>query len=271
MTTSNGLTSGYDTGCSGVRRRYGRYLLATLMVVLLGMGLATEEAAAGENTRVVAATAWVGAMAEAAGVEEVRVLAPAELRHPPEYDFAPRDVGFAAEADLLIWAGYEGFMENLFEAANISEDRILRIRTSNVPPLMAEAVETIAAELGTEDQFLQWKRKLDQLAEELLSAADAAGVADTPVAAHFHQRGFAEWLGFEVVAEFGPAEMTPGELASILAAEPELIIDNWHIPHGQPLRGDGRRYTMLINFPGSHGTSSLFDVLRYNAEQLELF
>ncbi len=271
MKTSNGFALVPGAGYSDRRRQCGRYVLALLMVVLLSTGFAAGEAAATENARLVASTAWVGAMAEAAGAEDLRVLAPAELRHPPEYDFAPRDVGFAAEADLLIWAGYEDFMENLFEAADISDDRTLLIRTSNVPPLMAEAVETIAVELGTEDQFRRWKSELDQLADELLSAADAAGVADTPVAVHFHQRGFAEWLGFEVVAEFGPAEMTPGELASILAEGPELIIDNWHIPHGQPLRGGGRRYTTLINFPGSHGTASLFDVLRYNAEQLELF
>lgn len=251
--------------------RAARCMRLVLVTVILANGIAAGSGAAQEPLRVLASTTWVGAMAEAAGADGVRVLTPAELRHPAEYDFSPRDVGYAAEADLLIWAGYEPFMEGLFEAAGISEDRILRVSTSNVPPRMAEAVRTIAETLGTEVQYERWKRDLDRLAERLRSAAEELGAAEIPVAVHFHQRGFVDWLGFPVVAEFGPAEMTPAQLVRILAQRPAMIIDNWHVPHGEPLRGEGREYTSLINFPGPHGTDDLFDVLQYNAHQLGLF
>ncbi len=253
------------------RRNSVRFGAAVVAVAILLSTTGLEVLHAGDDLRVVASTSWVGAMAEAAGAEDLRVLAPVELRHPAEYDFSPRDIGFAAEADLLVWGGYEGFMRNLFAAAEIGDDRIVQIRTSNSPPLMAEAVEVIAEHLGTEDRFEDWKRRLDEVSNELLAAAEDAGASEIPVAVHQHQRGFVEWLGFEVVAEFGMEELTPSRLRRILADDPKIIIDNWHVPSGEPLRGEGREYAGLINFPGTHGTADLFEVLRYNARELGLF
>lgn len=248
--------------------RFGALVLGvTILLSVVGF----EDLHAGDDLRVVASTSWVGAMVEAAGASDLRVLAPVELRHPAEYDFSPRDIGFAAEADLLVWGGYESFMRNLFDAADIPDDRILQVRTSNNPPLMAEAVEAIAEHLGTEDRFENWKRRLNEVSSELLAAAEDIGTADIPVAVHQHQRGFAEWLGFTVVAEFGMDELTASRLRDILAQEPQIIIDNWHVPSGEPLRGEGREYASLINFPGTHGTADLLDVLRHNARELGLF
>lgn len=218
--------------------------------------------------RVTASTAWVAAIAEAAGAEVLRVLAPIEMRHPAEYDFRPSDVRHAVDADWLVWAGYEGFMRNLLQAVEFPAERVLRVRTNNSPPVLKEVAGGLAAELGTEDAFARWQTELDALAREIEANAAAAGVAQTRLAVHEHHRVVAEWLGYNIVATFGPGELTPTALRHVLAEEPQLIIDNWHMPSGEVLQGAGREYRALINFPGRAGTESLLDVLRYNAARL---
>ncbi len=242
---------------------------ALLFAVVLLSGIASPSLEAQSNpVRVTASTTWVGAMAEAAGAEVLRVLAPVELRHPAEYDFRASDVRYAVEADWLVWAGYEGFMRSLFEATGFPEDRIARVHTNNSPPVLKEVVGALAEQFGTRDTFRRWEAELDALAAEIQSGAADSGVPRTRAAVHEHHRVVAEWLGYDIVAVFGPAELTPSRLREILGADPELIIDNWHMPSGEPLRGQGREYHALINFPGQEGTTTLLDVLRYNTRKL---
>jgi len=216
---------------------------------------------------VVASTAWSGAFAEAAGAE-VEILAPAELRHPPEYDFSPRDIARATRADWLVWGGYEAFMERLFEAAEFPEDRILQVSTNNAPPLMAAEVEKLAEALGTTEAFEEWEEALREVTELISLGLDASFLPGSRAVVNSHQEEFVRWLGIEVVGVFGPAELTPGQLRNLLAEEPDLVIDNWHNALGEPLGREVGTYYSLINFPGREGTETLLDVLRYNAEEL---
>lgn len=252
---------------SGIRSAAG--VLLFLAVLLSGVGSPALQAQS-NSVRVTASTTWVGGIAEAAGAEVLRVLAPVELRHPAEYDFRPSDVRYAVEADWLVWAGYEGFMRSLFEATGFPEDRIARVHTNNSPPVLKEVVGALAERFGTQDAYRRWEAELDALAAEIEAAAARAGVPRIRAAVHEHHRVVAEWLGYDIVAVFGPAELTPARLREILGADPQLIIDNWHMPSGEPLRGQGREYRALINFPGHGGTQNLLDVLRYNTRQLEI-
>ena len=247
----------------------GKATAVVAAVVLLYLLLpATQLSAQTGRPRVTASTAWVAAIAEAAGAEVLRVLAPIELRHPAEYDFRPSDVRHAVDADWLVWAGYEGFMRNLLQAVEFPAERVLRVHTNNSPPVLREVVGGLAADLGTEAAFIRWQAELDALAREIEANAVAAGVDQIRLAVHEHHRVVAEWLGYNIVATFGPGELTPTALRQVLAEEPQLIIDNWHMPSGEVLQGDGREYHALINFPGRAGTESLLDVLRFNAVRL---
>ncbi len=69
-----------------IRSRAAVLLLACLFAGIAARGFATEE------LRVVATTPWTAAFALAAGVENVRVLAPYEMQHPPEYELRASDV-----------------------------------------------------------------------------------------------------------------------------------------------------------------------------------
>ena len=86
-------------------------LVALVLVVLLGL------AAGASDLEIVASTSWVGAIAGAAGAKDVTVLAPIELRHPPEYDYKPEDIVRVLKADYVLWAGYEPFIKKMIQAA----------------------------------------------------------------------------------------------------------------------------------------------------------
>ncbi len=240
-----------------------------IVVSIVVMLLLAPFALADDPPRVTVSTSWVAALAEAAGADVGRVLAPVELRHPPEYDFRPGDIRYAVEADFLVWAGYESFIPSLFEAAGIPDDRIVQVRTNNTPPVLRQVVRELAGIFGTIDRFEEWEEELDAITAELLAAAEAKNTAGTRAIVHVHYQVLAEWLGYEIVAELGMGELTPSRLREIVDLEPDIVIDNWHVPTGAPLRGE-IPYVTLINFPGRGGTRTLIEVLRHNAQILGL-
>lgn len=219
---------------------------------------------------IVASTSWVGAIARAAGAQDVLVLAPTELRHPPEYDFSPQDIIRATKADLIFWAGYEGFIKNLVEAAEIPANRLIQVQTNNAPDKLAESVAAVAKLLGTRTAYTQWRELLDELTIQMRKGTETQNTATTRVAVQFHHQALARYLGYEVVAVFGPQDLTLQDIRNIEALDPDIIIDNWHSPQGAPLQKEGRRYVQLINFPGPFETSTILAVLEYNAKQLSL-
>ena len=77
-------------------------------------------------------------------------------------------------------------------------------------------------------------------------------------------------LGFEVVGVFGPMPLEARQISELSNAGAELIIDNYHIDIGAPLRETLPSVSVadLINFPGVGGTVTLVDVLRENRKLL---
>jgi len=219
----------------------------------------------------VASTSWVAAMAEAAGLKQVTVLAPVELKHPPEYDFRPSDVMRAATADIVLWAGYEAFVKELVAAADIDAEKIILVSTNNAPDVLRKSVGALAESLGTKEAYAVWTRQLTEFEQEALTLAKQHQTDKIRVAVQFHHQQFARWLGYDVVSVFGPNELTIGQLQDIESKNPSLIIDNWHNPSGQMLATNHRTYVQLINFPGLGETKSLLDVLRYNIRLLGLY
>ena len=242
---------------------------AILPLAVLAFVLLPAAAAFADAPKVTASTAWTGALAEAAGAD-VDVLAGYELRHPPEYDFSPRDIQRAVEADFIVWGGYEGFIRNLVEAADIPDEKVVQVRTNNSPPLMREAVRVLAERFGTMDAYEAFADELDAKAQELLDAAEAAEVASVRVAVNGFYEPLIEWLGYDIVAVFGPGEPTTGTITEVEERDPDLIIDNWHVPLGKPFDTEERDYVQLINFPGHAGTRDLIDVLDYYERTLGL-
>ena len=242
------------------------FTLVPLLLIcsLLYAGGSPEAEAPAE---VVATTSWTAAFAEVAGITEIRVLAPYELQHPPEYELTPGDIKAIGEAKMIIYAGYEVMLERLKEST-ATEAAMVQIETVNVWPVITKSVEKIAAVAGTEATAAA------NLAEiEALFAAwrtELAPYRDIPVVTHTFLQGMVKSLGLTVVGTFGPAPLEAKQLKELTATDAELIIDNWHTDVGSPLRETMPEAGVaeFINFPGKDGTRSLIEVLEYNREAL---
>lgn len=248
-----------------------------MVLLLVGASLAVTalpalgNPAPGGAPRVVASTAWTAAIAEAAGGDVVAVLAPLELRHPPERDFRPSDIRLAVEADAIVWAGYEGFMRQLMEAAEIPEDKWVRVDTQNTPDHLVALTRELASRWGTEAAQARWEEAFVAATNRIAEAAAAQNTGQVKVVSSLHLQAFLRWLGYDVVETFGFEEMTPARIHQLQQAGAHMVVDVWHNPSAESLaEALGARYVLLINFPGRDGTRTLLDVFGHNARQLGL-
>ena len=216
-----------------------------LLTTALFAGGSREEPAA---SSVIATTSWTACFAEVAGIEDIRVLAPYELQHPPEYEISPSEIKAVSEADMIIYAGYEVMMERLKEAT-ASDAVMVQITTVNTLPVITESVLALADAAGTRETaeknlkeiqafFTSWKEEL-------------APYADRPVIVHSFLQGLVKNLGLNVVGTYGPAPLEAKQLKELTESGAGIIIDNWHTKVGQPLveTMPNAQTAVLINFP----------------------
>ncbi|QTH45483.1 hypothetical protein J4772_14340 [Cohnella sp. LGH] len=223
-----------------------------------------------EVTGVVASTSLTALVAEAAGAPDVAYLAPAELRHPPEYDYRPSDIAKVKDS-YLVYLGYEPFMAKLIEAGELSPDLTAVIEVDNTPDGYKNATRKLAEIWGTQEAQANFEADLDALAGKLAQAAKDQGTERTKVVSQIYMTPFLKWLGYEVVGEFGPDEPTPSRLAELSKLAPNLIVDNAHMPQGAGFSeiSKNTKRIELRSYPDS-GMKTLLDILRHNAEQLAL-
>ena len=219
---------------------------------------------------VVATTEWTTAFCRAAGLKNVRVLAPVTLRHPADYELKPSDIPALIEADLIVFAGYEGMMERI--RANVAgrDIRMVQIETVYSPGIIEASVRKIAEAAGTQVLAEEELAAIAEAWDDAAQIVEEAGLAGKKTAAHRFQVPFAEEAGLDVVAVFGPPPPGPRLIAEIARSGAELILDNWHNPVSMPIQEilNDAAAVELFNFPGRHGTVSLEDVIRDNAVTL---
>jgi zinc transport system substrate-binding protein len=241
-----------------------RKWMSLVMFVLLAGPAATLA----QGATVVASTAWTGAYARAAGAGQVVVIAPVELKHPPEYEIKPSDLDKVRGAKLVVYAGYEKFAQKLTETAGGEKVTALKVYTDNPPDNVKQQAALIADALGTKSAYDKWAKEFDTFAAQMRADAQKA-YPNRKVVVHQMQRTYVEWLGFEVVGEFGPAEPSPAVVVELAQKGAVVVIDNYHNPVGQPIAESAKaQYVQFINFPGKDGTVTIEDVYRHNVGAL---
>lgn len=217
---------------------------------------------------VVASTAWVAAIARAAGGTQVSVIAPPGLVHPPDYDPRPSDLLAVSRADLVLVGGYEAFVARIRDALG-AKGQMLAINTSYDPQIVRKEVGAIAAVLGTQSQAhtfadvydAAWRSSAERLRQR-------TGSQQPIVVVQRFMLPWARLLGVEPAATFGPGALSLEELRRLKAITPTLIIDNAHSVPALALEEiTGARRIVLVNFP--EAGEGLLDVLRRNSERLE--
>jgi len=245
--------------------------LFTISILLLLTILSCTEPPKNDSM-VVATNSWTAAFAKAAGAKNIVILAPFEMVHPSEYELRPTDVPLIVHARLIIYAGYETMVKRFESGMDLKKEVLLKIETDYSMATIEKSVMEIAQRLGTEKIALQNLDTIRHLITEGRAQFERSGLNATPVLVNFFQQSIVKEMGFEVAAVFGPGSLEAADIDRLVKVSSGMIVDNMHNPVGKPLTNikSDVTYTQLLNFPGSHQTTDLQDVIRYNILQLNL-
>jgi len=217
--------------------------------------------------KVVASTSLTGALARAAGASEVRILAPADVVHPPEYELRPSDLAKLEGARAVVFAGYERMVQTLIDASKSKNLTAVQVDATTSPDNLVAQARKIAAVLHTQKEEQAWEKgfleKLRSLKEKLAPYSGKRAVV------HLHAEAMVKWAGLSVVQVFMPGELSPKAVADAVAKEPDIVVDILHMPVARVIADNARcPYAQLINFPGVGDTVSLDDLFEYDAAQI---
>ena len=247
-------------------------ILVVVLVLCFALSLSFAEGAREDaaTPKYVASTSWVAAIAEIAGLDGVVTVAPADLRHPPEYEITPMDMVKVANAEIFMFGGYEAMMKTIAEAAEVKEECKVKVRTTNTLPNLTLMVGNIAAKAGTEAEAEKRLSRFVALFEDARAKISSSELANLRVWANSNQAEFARDLGLNVVATFGPGPLTSDEIAEASKGSYDLIIDNVHAPVASPASDVAPESVVLVwrNFPQALEKDALYNVISGNLDML---
>ena len=217
-----------------------------------------------QKTRIVASTSWTAAFADIAGADNVETIAPATLRHPPEYEVTVSDIQKITASDLFIYAGFERMMKTLGDS--IDGTKMMRIASNNSIATVTSETAKIAERLGTEEKNKARLALYVNAIRDAKAEIERRGKSNAKVLCHKHQRYLAADLGFTVTETFGPEAVTANQIANAKTDGYDIIIDNMHNPVGSPLAevAPNAAYIVWRNFPDKVERNALLHVIREN-------
>ena len=247
-----------------------RITLFVLALVLASSLFAEGVVETPTTERYVASTSWVAAIAEVAGLDGVVTVAPADLKHPPEYEITPMDVKKVADAEIFMYGGYEAMMKTIAEAAEVKDECKVQVRTTNTLSNLTLMVERISSKAGTEEEGKKRLEKFQTLFEDARNKIKENGLDQLKVWANSNQAEFSRDLGLNVVDTFGPGPLSADDLLKAKENGYDLIIDNVHAIVTSPLSEIIPDTPLLVwrNFPSSLEEDALYKVIYANLEML---
>ncbi|GHH66069.1 hypothetical protein GCM10017673_11190 [Streptosporangium violaceochromogenes] len=212
-------------------------------------GAAPPPAPKGDSVKVVAASTWEAGLAKAAGANDITVIVPPGLNHAPDYDPKPSDLAKVAEADVVLYAPFEGFAGKLKEAAG-SRAKLVEVSLDNTPHKIKAEVTRLGAEFGTTETAIAWTTIFDIEYEALRKRVGRATRGTPPVIV---AQAFVAWAadlaGARPAAVYGPQPPTAGQISKLMATRPRLVLDNSAMPGGAALANLRARRVVIQNFP----------------------
>lgn len=238
--------------------------------VFCSLCCANPEKESNFSGKYVASTSWVASIAELAGLDDVITIAPANLKHPPEYEITPDDMMKVAKAELFMQAGYERMMKTISTAAEVSKDKIIKVKTTNTLWNLENMVNTLSAKAGTQDiaakRFGSYKEMIENARKRIASSENSK----IEVFANTNQAELLEDLGLNVVSTFGGGALTSNQIAEAAEKKYVLVVDNVHNPVADPIKTVSPDSIILTlrNFPDHLGNNALYNVIKEDLEAL---
>jgi zinc transport system substrate-binding protein len=240
----------------------GLFVVAAFIVaIVIGHGtLASAQT-------IVASTSLTAAFARAAGVTDIKVLTPPDVKHPPEYELRPSDLAKLDGAAAVVFAGYERMVQRLAETSKGKSIAMIQVDTTTSPENVIAQARKIAAAIHTEKEEQTWEKtfqdKLSTLKTKLAPYAGKKAIV------HLHAQPFVKWAGLAVVQVFMPGEQSVKAVTDAIAKQPDIVVDILHMPVARTIADNVHcRYAALINFPGVEKTATVDDIFEFNAEQI---
>lgn len=272
--------------------RHGPARILMLVVLLLtalavpGQGVSEGE----DEPRIVCANSILADFTTniVGDLARVEYLMPAGVC-PSHYDARPSDATTVAGADVVVQMGWEGWLNGLLESTGKTEVPIVRCGAygdQNLPEDVKKFVDGIAEGLSAiypehstafSANAEAYKTTIDEKAAELKARVQAEGVEGRKAIVMQWQTAFVEWLGFEVVQEYGPPESlsVQDQLNVTTTASRDdvvMVVDNLQSGTGfgaQVASQTGTSHVILTNFPSAYpNTYTYLDMIEYNTDKL---
>ena len=254
-----------------------RKLLVVLIVSLMACGACmaqgiSESSDNGTSLQenYVASTSWVAAIAELAGIDDVITIAPANLKHPPEYEITADDMVSVINAKLFMHAGYEKMMKTISTAAELDESKIVKVKTTNTLENLSNMVTMLSEKAGTQEKAAERFGEYKAMIEDARARIATSPNKDIEVYANTNQAEFAKDLGLNVVSTFGSGSLSASQIEEAHDKAYALVIDNVHSPVASPIAEVSPSSIILTwrNFPDYLGNNALYNVVKENLESL---
>lgn len=207
-------------------------------------------AAKDKGLKVVAASSWEAGFARAAGATDITVIVPPGVQHAPDYDPKPSDLARVAEADIVLYAAFEGFAGKIKEAAG-SKGKLIEVSLDNTPDKVKAEVLRLGGEFGTAGAARAWTASFDtEYASLKQKVTGAAKNARPVIVAQAFVAWAADLVGVRPAGVYGPQPPTAGQISELAVKKPQLILDNSAMPGGDALSNVKAKRVVIDNFPG---------------------
>ena len=165
-------------------------------LVFTGCRQTKKIAASSDEGKIIASTSWTAAFADIAGAEQVKIIAPASLQHPPEYEITVSDIQTIEKSQYFIYAGFERMMKTLGDA--VGQTQMVKITCDNSIETVSKESRKIAEIWGSQEECE--KRLLEYVSEITNAKADLEkrGLAGARVLCNKNQTYLAKDLGLEI-------------------------------------------------------------------------
>ncbi|MCQ2398689.1 MAG: hypothetical protein MJ052_05260 [Sphaerochaetaceae bacterium] len=242
------------------------YLTAVLLIFLWAIPASPSKEVKTTEKHYTASTVWVSSIAELAGIENIYTIAPANLKHPPEYEITPNDMVQLMKSDLIFHAGYEKMVKVMTASAEIPEEKLVKVKTTNTLENLTAMIIKLSGIADTREAAEKNQKKLDKLFTEARKTVIEKKLNEIPAFVNINQAEFAKDIGLNVIGTFGPGSLSSDQIAQVAREKYPLVIDNLHSPVTSPgpVVIPESVILVLINFPEEMKNDALIDVLSDN-------
>ena len=216
-----------------------------------------------------ASTSWTAVFMDIAGIDDVQTVAPANLRHPPEYEVTVSDIQKINGSTYFVYAGFERMMKILSDSVK-ADSKMIKIKCDNSIQTVSEEARKLAEIFGTQGECERRIAEYRAVIEDGKKNMEGKGLFSAKVLCNKNQIYLAKELGFDVVMVFGPGEVTSEQIAFAKSQDFVFIIDNVHNPVAGPLLevAPKAKYLVWRNFPESVSRGALKKMVANNIDML---